>query len=371
MKEKVSADPDGQRLVSLDVLRGFDMFWILGMEAVGAAVARATGAPWAGLFSRQMEHAAWEGFHFIDLIFPLFIFISGVSLVFSADKSVGLSGPGATALRLLKRAALLYLLGLIASGGFSKGIDMVRWLGVLQRIAICGLAAGMAYLYLTRRSRILLVAGLLAGYWIMLRWIPVPGIGAGDFSEGRNLANWLDLKFLPGFKYDGTHDPEGLLSTLPAIATALLGVLAGEWLKHAPGGIWRKAGGLAAAGLLLAAAGWAWHPAFPVIKKIWTSSYVLVAGGYSLLLLAVFLILVDAWKLRRGLAPFIWIGMNPITLYLSINLIPYSRLSRSLLGGPLTDAAGAWGGVILASGSVLLSVGLAWFLYSRKIFLRV
>ena len=347
------------------------MFWILGMEAVGAAIAKASHAPWGKFIAEQLDHAGWAGFRFLDLIFPLFIFISGVSLVYSTDKNVATSGRRGAVIRLLKRALLLYVLGLLCYGGLSKGIDGVRWLGVLQRLAICGLFAGFAYLFLKERGRLLLTLGLLLGYWAMLALVPVPGIGPGNFAEGQNLTNWMDAEYLPGFKWDGTHDPEGLLSTLPAIATCLLGVLAGGWLKHNPGSVWHKSAHFAGAGLLLVCIGWAWHPYFPVIKKIWTSSYVLVAGGYSLLLFALFLALIDGWKLRRGLAPFLWIGMNPITLFLSHHFINYSKVSRTLLGGPLAESFGAWGGVLLASGNVMLGILLAWFLYSRKIFLRV
>jgi len=371
MAENDSPSPVAQRLVSLDVLRGFDMFWILGMEEVGEALAHASHAPWAGFISQQLQHAEWEGFHFLDLMFPLFIFISGVSLVFSVDKQLTTASRGKTVWKLIKRALLLYALGLFCYGGFSKGVEAVRWLGVLQRLAICGLAGGMAYIFLKERGRLLLLVGLLLGYWAAMALIPVPGGAAGIFTEGHNLANWVDAHYLAGFRWDGDHDPEGLLSTLPAIGTSLLGVLAGGWLKHHPGSLWRKAGGLAAAGVLLAALGWAWHPFFPVIKRLWTSSYVLVAGGYSLLLLSGFLVLVDGWKMRRGLAPFLWIGMNPITLYLSHHILSYSKVSQTLLGGPVAQAFGSWGEVLVASGTVFLGIGLSWFLYSRKIFLRV
>lgn len=361
----------GGRLVSLDVLRGFDMFWILGMEEVAMALGNATDAPWARFLAHQLEHASWEGFRFLDLIFPLFVFISGVSLVYSAGKSLALRGKAATARKLAVRALVLYLLGLFCYGGLSKGVDEIRWLGVLQRIAICGLAGGLAYLYLGRKARVWLTAGLLIGYWLLMSFTPVPGFGAGDFTEGRNLANWIDAKFLPGFKWDGDHDPEGLLSTLPAIATALLGVFTGEYLRQGGGSVWRKARTLAAAGVVLTALGWAWSLHFPVIKKLWTSSYVLVAAGYSLLLLSLALAATDGWKARRGLAPFVWIGMNPIALYLSHHVVNYGKISESLLGGPVAGAFGQWGGVVVALGVVGLSLLLAWFLYSRKIFLRV
>lgn len=371
MADSPAPSPVTQRLVSLDVLRGFDMFWILGMEEVGAALAKASPSRWAAFAGYQLDHAEWAGFHFLDLIFPLFVFISGVSLVYSIDKQLSTQSRSRVVLRLFQRALILYVLGLLCYGGFSKGIDAVRWLGVLQRLAICGFAGGLAYIFLKERGRAILLLVLLVGYWAAMALIPVPGLGAGHFAEGQNLANWIDAHYLAGFKWNGNHDPEGLLSTLPAIGTSLLGVLAGGWLKHHPGSLWRKAGGLALAGILLASMGWIMHPYFPVIKKLWTSSFVLVAGGYSLLLLATFLVVVDGWKFQKGLSPLLWIGMNPITLYLSHHVISYSKLSQLLLGGPIANACGAWSGVLLASGEILLGIGLAWFLYSRKIFLRV
>jgi predicted acyltransferase len=360
-----------QRLVSLDALRGFDMFWILGMEELAAAVGKATDAPWAQVVASQLSHVPWDGFHFLDLIFPLFVFIAGVSSVFSLEKSLAVRGRAATFRKLLVRALVLYALGLWCYGGISKGVEEIRWLGVLQRIAIAGFAAGSAYLFLGRRGRWAACAGLLLGYWALMTFVPVPGGVAGDFAEGQNLANWLDARYLPGFKWNGDHDPEGLLSTLPAIASALLGVFAGEWLRRADRAPGRKVAGLLVAGVGLAAAGWAWHAQFPVIKNLWTSSFVLVAGGYSCLLLGGFYWLVDVAGCRRWAAPFVWIGMNPITLYLTHYFVEYKKIAERLAGGPVGAAFGHWEEAWIALLVVLLSLVLAWFLHARRIFLRV
>lgn len=360
-----------QRLVSLDALRGFDMFWILGMEEVAAAVGKASDAGWAQTMANQLSHVPWEGFHFLDLIFPMFVFIAGVSSVFSLEKSLSVRGRAATFQKLLVRALLLYALGLWCYGGISKGIEGIRWLGVLQRIAIASFAAGAAYLFLGNRARWALCGGLLIGYWALMTFVSVPGGSAGDFAEGKNLANWLDSRYLPGFKWNGDHDPEGLLSTLPAIASALLGVFAGEWLRRSDRTGQRKAFGLLAAGITLVAAGWAWHAQFPVIKNLWTSSFVLVAGGYSCLLLAAFFWLIDVAGLKAWATPFIWIGMNPITLYLTHYFVKYEDVAKRLGGGPVATSMGHWGEVWIASLVVLLSLSLAWFLHSRRIFLRV
>jgi predicted acyltransferase len=360
-----------QRLVSLDALRGFDMFWILGMEEVATAVGNASSAPWAQVFASQLSHVPWDGFRFLDLIFPMFVFIAGVSSVFSLEKSLAVRGRAATLRKLLVRALVLYVLGLWCYGGISKGVDEIRWLGVLQRIAIAGFAAGAAYLFLGPRARWGLFGGLLIGYWTLMTFVPVPGGSAGDYAEGKNMANWLDSKYLPGFKWNGDHDPEGLLSTLPAIASALLGVAVGEWLRRSDRAAGRKAAGLVMGGVVLVAAGWLWHLQFPVIKSLWTSSFVLVAGGYSCLLLAAFYWVIDIVGIKGWAAPFVWIGMNPITLYLTHYFVEYKKIAERLGGGPVAAAFGHWGEVWIATLVVLLSLVLAWFLYSRRIFLRV
>lgn len=371
MSEATASPPESGRLVSLDALRGFDMFWILGVEEIGAALGKASSSPWAQFVARQLDHAAWAGFRFLDLIFPLFVFISGVSLVFSLEKSLARHGRVATLRKLVIRAVVLYLIGLWCYGGISKGLDGIRWLGVLQRIALAGFGAGVAYLYLGRRARLGLTAGLLTGYWALMTFVPVPGYGAGDFTEGHNLANWIDSRFLPGFKWGGDHDPEGLLSTLPAVASALLGVFAGEWLRRVDIDTRRKALGLALAGVSLAVVGWLWHLQFPVVKKLWSSSFVLVAGGYSCLFLSLFYWLIDGKGHRRWAVPFVWIGMNPITLYLSHHVINYGKIANYLGGGPIAAMFGPWREVWHALLVLLLGFVLAWFLYSRRIFLRV
>jgi predicted acyltransferase len=180
---------------------------------------------------------------------------------------------------------------------------------------------------LDTRGLIAALLGCLIGYWLMLLFIPVPGIGAGIFDEGKNLTNYLDSIWLPGKKYDGDHDPEGLLSTIPAIGTALLGMLAGQWLKRDLPPM-RKVTGLIVAGAALLLLGWCWHPFFPVVKKLWSSSFVLVAGGWAAMLLGVFYWIIDVKGLRSWCQPFIWVGTNPLSLYLMSGLGVFSALSK-------------------------------------------
>ncbi len=272
--------------MSLDALRGFDMFWIVGADALVEALRKLSDGRVVQGVAGQLEHASWAGFHFEDLIFPMFVFIVGVSLVFSLTRTIEQEGRAGAVLRIVRRAGLMYLLGVFYYGGFSTPFHEIRLLGVLQRIALAYLFAGLIFCFFQRRGRIIWCVGLLVGYWLVMTFVPVPGGTAGNFAEGQNLANWVDQQYLPLRKWDGDHDPEGLLSTLPAIANCLLGVFAGVLLRDTKRSDWTKVCYLAAAGLALVALGWLWNFQFPVIKKIWTSSFVLVACGYSCLLLA-------------------------------------------------------------------------------------
>lgn len=360
-----------RRLLSLDALRGLDMFWIIGADVILSGLRRFSDNPVTRFLADQFEHKDWEGFAFYDLIFPLFVFIVGVSLVFSLQRLLAEHGPAAAVKRILRRAALLYLLGLFYYGGLGHGLENVRLLGVLQRIALCYLFAGLAFVSLRLRGLIVTCVALLAGYWALMCLVPVPGVGAGHFAEGQNLANYIDRLYLPLFKWDGDHDPEGLLSTLPAIANCLLGVFAGVWLRQPSVSDTTKVRWLFGAGAASVALGWLWGLQFPVIKKLWTSSYVLVASGYSAMLLAGFHQVIEVWKLQRWARPFVWIGMNPITIYLAFNVVDFSGLANRLVGGPVKAALGRFGELAVSAVVLTMSLLLARFLHRRKIFLRL
>src|SRR3954468_20198518 len=289
-----AAAPAARRVASLDALRGFTIFWILGGDTLAWTLkemaADKTGPlAAAGRFiGTQLQHVDWEGFRFYDLIFPMFIFVTGVSIVFSLSTLVEREGNAAAHSRVLRRAALLFVLGLIYYGGMSQNWPEIRLLGVLQRIALCYLFASLLFLNFNLRGLIAAFTALLVGYWALMTFVPVPGVGAGNFAPGANLADWIDEKYLPGRKWNGQWDPEGLLSTLPAIATCLLGVFAGLLLKESRLPPQQKSLWLMGAGVVMIAAGHLWSLQFPIIKYIWTSSFVLVAGGYAVLLLGAF-----------------------------------------------------------------------------------
>lgn len=373
MPESRSEVPPSQRLMSIDALRGLDMFFIVGMEEVFEALSKMF--PMTPALNDRLQHAPWEGFHFYDLIFPLFAFVMGVSLVFSLSKSVATSGRRAATLKILKRGALLWLLGVLVYGGIRGGIDQVRLLGVLQRLALCFLGAGLAFVWLNPRQRVVLTVSLLAGYWALLTFVPVPGFGAGDFAEGRNLANWIDKMWLPFRKWDGDHDPEGLLSTLPAVATTLLGVFAGMLLKDPAVEPMRKVRLLVGWGVAGIALGLLWHLQFPIIKKLWTSSYVLFTAGISAVLTAFFYQLIDIRRKRRWCQPFVWIGMNAITIYLLVHFVKLHAIAGCFTGGEVHKTLeSAWHGLGDLATALLALAFAVWicrFLFVRKIFLKV
>jgi predicted acyltransferase len=359
------------RLMSLDALRGFDMFCIVGLDGLVEGLRKASrdAGPLRAV-AHQLEHVEWAGFHFEDLIFPMFVFIVGVSLVFSTSRAIDREGRARTTVKIIRRSLLLYALGIFYYGGFATPFEEIRLLGVLQRIAISYLCAALIFTYCGWKGRLAWCVGLLVGYWLLLGFVPVPGGTAGDFTEGKNLTNWVDQHYLPLRKWDGDHDPEGLLSTLPAIANCLIGVFAGMLLWDSKRSELTKALLLALAGVALVALGWAWGIPFPVIKKLWTSSFVLVACGYASILLALFSLVIDVWKLRGWAQPFVWIGMNPITIYLLTNVLKDDIPSR-FVGGDLIKFLGAYGPLAQAVVGVLILFAVARFLHDRKIFLRV
>jgi predicted acyltransferase len=400
-KPEAAAD----RLLSLDVLRGFDMFWIIGADALFQALSRISDRGALHLIAQQLDHVDWIGFRFYDLIFPLFVFIVGVSLVFSLSKNIWTRGKPVAVWRVLRRSLMLYVLAFLFYGGFSHDWPNIRLVGVLDRIAVCYLVAGLIFCFFKRHGIILITLALLVGYWAMMMFLPFPDVRPtpggtvevcketgftnvaqlnlestnrikGVFIKGVNLANYIDQKHLPGMKWDGTWDPEGLLSTLPAIATCLLGVLAGLLLQNTEVAGMRKVVVLLVGGAVCVGLGYAWGLQFPIIKKIWTSSYVLVAGGFSGILLGVFYPVVDVLKFRVWCWPFVWIGMNPITVYLANEVLGFQDLAKRFAGGDLqryldAHVAVGFGQLLVALVGLGLAIALCHFLYRRKIFLRV
>jgi len=371
-----------RRVMSVDALRGFSIFWIIGADGAILALERMlrdkgpVRSSVGTFLGTQMTHADWEGFRFYDFIFPLFIFVTGVSIVLALPRFVEREGTAKAHLHVLRRALVLYMLGVIYYGGVGHQWSDVRLVGILQRIAICYLFASILFLNLEWRGLVAALLALLVGYWALMTFVPGPGVGTGSFEPDANLANWLDLHYLPGRLWDETRDPEGLLSTLPAIGTCVLGVLSGLLLKDERLTAAQRSLWLVTAGVAMIAAGYLWSLQFPIIKAIWTSSLVLVAGGYSAILLAVSFQVIDVWGWKSWATPFVWIGANAIMLYFINGLVGFVPFAFRLVGGDVarwvssvtTPGTGALLGHVLG---LVFAVALAGFLYRRKIFLRV
>jgi predicted acyltransferase len=377
MNSGPAANPDPEdRLLSIDALRGFDMFWIIGGDELVRALTDWSGGGAARVVHEQLEHAEWAGFRFYDLIFPLFLFLVGTVLPFSLGKH-RTRGSGEVLARIARRTALLFALGLLCNGVLQFRWETLRVAGVLQRIALCYGAAALISWKAPTRGVVFTLAAILLGYWALLAYVAAPGGVPGDYSSAGNLSGWVDRHYLPGRilkKYYGNGDNEGLLSTIPAVATTLLGVLAGRWLRSGRRP-WEKVAGLAASGATALVVGVAWGYWFPIIKNLWTSSFVLVAGGLSLLLLALFYALVDVLRFRRWAFFFVVIGVNAITIYVVPRFLDFERCARFFFGGA-QRLAGPYVserlGAVLAVAGVLAAKWLfLLFLYRRRIFLRV
>lgn len=346
------------------------MLWIIGGDALARAILKQGNWSFSNTLSEQLEHVEWEGFRFYDLIFPLFLFLVGTVLPFSLAKYA--SDPRHAYWRVLRRTLLLVLLGLVCNGLLQFDFAELRYAGVLQRIGICYGLAALIYLWTGTTGRVITVLAILLGYWAILAFVPVPGGAAGDLTPESNLSGYLDRLLLPGRimqEYYGYGDNEGLLSTIPAVATALLGVLAGEWLKSGRGG-WTKVGGLFVAGGISLAVGLAWSEVFPIIKNLWTSSFVLVAGGWSLLLLALFYLVIDVLGWRRW--AFFWtvIGMNAITIYVAPRILDFNKMATFFFGG-VANLGGDWKPVVMLAAVLLCKWLFLLFLYRQRIFLRM
>lgn len=369
-----------RRIDSIDALRGLNIFWLMGFDGAMNAFAEMTRekGPWltpiGDFLGAQFAHVTWEGLSFYDFIFPLFVFVTGISIVLSLPSLVEREGRCKAHLRVLRRSVLLFVLGIVAYGGLSQHWADVRLLGVLQRIALCYFFTSLMFLNFDWRGLVAATVALLVGYWALLTFVPVPGVGAGSYAADANLANWFDYNYLPGRLWDVTRDPEGMLSTLPAVATCLFGVFAGLLMRDVRLSDEQKTLWLIAAGGALLAAGYLWALQFPIVKAIWTSSFVLVTAGYSVLMLAAIHQVVDVWGCRRWATIFVWIGANAITLYLLSDV--FYAVAARFAGGDFAEfldyvVVQGTGGFVMHLLALAFAVMLARFMYRRKIFIRV
>lgn len=364
-----------KRLLSIDALRGFDMLFIMGFSTVIYLLASAiTGNPECWL-AKQMHHVAWDGLAHHDTIFPLFLFISGMTFPFSYANQVAKGTPrNKILLRTIRRGLTLVLLGLVYSGLFQFNFATLRFPSVLARIGLGWLGAALIYMYVPRKGRILISALILIGYWLLLM-IPAPDApGASSLSYEGNLVGYIDRMIMPNHLLTpGQFDPEGILSTFPAIVTALLGMFTGEFVREPDSKISgkRKTVYMFAAAAVLLVVGLVWSHFFPINKKLWSSTFVLTVGAYSVAMFALFYWIIDV-KGWTGWTPFFKvIGMNSITVYLAMRIIDFHKISDFFFGGITGLFPEPWSGIV----STALFTFTIWlfllFLYKKKVFLKV
>jgi predicted acyltransferase len=379
-----TAKSPSERLISVDLYRGLAVAGMILVDNPGSD----------DLAYWPIKHAEWNGWTPADFIFPSFIFLVGVSMVFSFAARLR---RGESRRKILAhaftRSLILIAIGLFVNVSPLVGLDLHTWriYGVTQRIALCYFVAAILVLWTNRRAQAITLGACLIGYWALLRFVPVPGLGVPGhgipfMDPERNLVAWLDRKLFPGRLYNGMRDPEGLISTIPAIGTILMGVLTGHWLRSekSPG---TKVARMAYAGILVLAAGLIWNRWFPINKNLWTSSFVLLTGGFALIFLA-FLYWVLEIKKWRGLwtMPILVFGMNAIAGFVADSLVygpGYSFTVKNPNGGriPWHDAAQAWlvslgasaanASLIYSLAAVLFCWTLLWLLWRKRIFLKV
>ncbi len=365
-----------ERLHSLDALRGFDMFWIMGGEAIFIGLAALTGWPFLQWWGTQLTHVAWDGFHAYDMIFPLFLFIAGISFPFSLAKRYhGTENRKSLYIHVIKRGLILVLLGIIYNNAIRFDFANLRYGSVLGRIGLAWMFAALIFMNSNLRFRIIWLVGILIFYWLLLLLFPAHDLGNfSPFSMQGNLAGYLDRLLLPGKFCCYTYgDSEGLLTTLPAISTALLGMLTGQFIKstYLHNKPLRKVIYMVLAAAALMVLGRIWNIYFPINKYLWSSSFVCFVGGLSLLLFSLFYLVIDIWKFNKWTGFFVVIGMNSITIYLAERIIDFTPATKFIYGGFIELFPTAWAELI--GGIAFFSIAwiFLYFLYKKKIFLKV
>jgi predicted acyltransferase len=373
MKEK--SKPASKRLYSLDALRGFDMFWIMGGEGLFISLAAITGWPVFKWCAAQLDHVAWHGFTFYDMIFPLFLFIAGVSFPFSLKKRLANNESRKSIYRhIIYRGLILVVLGIIYNNGLRFDFADMRYGSVLGRIGLAWMFGAIIFMNTKLTARIIWFWGIILVYWLLFVLFPAHDLGSMDkFSQEGNLASFIDRILMPGRLYRGNHDPEGILSTLPAISTALLGMLTGQFMLsgYSEDKPLKRVLYMSLAAVALMIIGKIWDLAFPINKNLWSSSFVCWVGGLSLLLFTVFHLIIDVWNCRKWAFFFVVIGMNPITIYLARRIISFRHASGFFFNGFADLLPEVWAPFVEAVGVTAVGWVFLYFLYKKKIFLKV
>ena len=372
-----------QRLESLDVLRGFDLFLLVGLEMVMHHLGSAVHTPVFHSVMWCFTHVDWEGFSTWDLVMPLFMFMSGITIPFALSRYKDAADKSLVYRRILKRVILLWRFGMMCQGNL-LGLDADRiylYSNTLQSIAMGYLISSLLFLHTGIRTQIGLAIVLLLGFWGAMELITIQGYGSGNYTPDGNLAEWIEREVLGRFR-DGASVVNGelifpdwyrytwILSSPNFGVTVLTGTFAGYILKDKEWTPQRKLVGLVIIGLSMVGIGWIWGIWHPVIKKLWTSSMVLVSSGYCFLLMALFYYVIDykGWKKHTG-----WMkvyGMNSIVAYMLAMCVNFSCIGHSLFHG-LEPYMGAYYQVLITASNAVMVYLILWEMYKRKIFLRV
>ncbi len=374
MAKQIGTEPGKpQILLSIDALRGFDMLLISGGGTFLVLLENNTGLAWIDWIAGQLKHPAWNGFTFYDFIFPLFLFIAGVSMAFSLNKGIEM---GLSKAELYKKAfwrmLILVVLGILDKNQPVTFFEpsQIRVASVLGRIGVAGFFASLLYLNFSRLHRIFWVAGILLLYYAALFLIPVPGYGAGNLSMEGNLVGWIDRNFLPGRLLQKIYDENGLITQLPALCLTVLGSLAGDVLRSE-----RKEGKklqiLLLAGIAGIGIGLFWGLHFPINKHLWSSSFIMLTAGMAFLILSLFYYVIDVLKFQSWAFFFQVIGMNSLTIYLAYHFIDFEHTSHALFAGLYAPLPEQFHAALEALGALVLVWSMMYFLYRKKIFIKI
>jgi predicted acyltransferase len=309
------------------------------------------------------------------MIFPLFLFIAGISFAFSLEKRTAMNDSRTSIYKhVISRGLILVLIGILYNNGVRFDFAHLRYGSVLGRIGLAWMFASLIFMNTKLNMRIVWFCGLLIGYWVLLLLFPAHDLGSTDiFSQEGNLTSHIDRLLMPGRLYLGNHDPEGIFSTIPAIGTALLGMFTGEFLlsKYLNDKPLRKVLYMVLTAIILMIIGRIWNIAFPINKNLWTSSFVCFVGGMSLLLFSVFYLIIDVWGYKKWAFFFVVIGMNPITIYLTERIVNFGSATKFFFGGFTSILPESWAPLIDGIGVTAIAWVFLYILYKKKIFLKI
>jgi len=386
MTTKMPVRENKQRILSLDALRGFDMFWIIGGGTLLEVLSKCFPSNWLHSLAAQMEHVPWVGFHFEDLIFPLFMFISGATIPIALLSKLEKGTPKRELIiKVARRMVVLIVLGIIYNGVLRNGFANARYVSVLAQIGVSYFIASIIVIYTnSAKTRLYWLSGILVGYAIVQLLIPVPGIGAGVLTPEGCINGYIDRLFLPGrlaYGHDGMlpssgngfYDALGILSVLSATGITLMGYFAGWILLRKDTDPRKKLITLVSVGTGLIILALCINPFYPIIKNCWTTTYNLLSGGISFVLIAFFYLLIDVWGFKKWTFFFRVIGMNSIFIYLVVvgNLVDVNSTTLSLIGWVSRALSQNGGELVLTLGDITLAWLLLYFMYRKNIFIKV